>query len=45
MHSWWLTQVSLESVDLDEVGEEAAGLEEFLKEDCPGVEQLPEDRV
>ena len=36
--------MSLESVDLDEVGEEAAGLEDFLREDCPGVEPLPEDR-
>ena len=38
-----LLQVSLESVDLDEVGKEAAGLEEFLNEDCPGIEALPKD--
>lgn len=36
-------EVSLESVDLDEVGKEAAGLEEFLNEDCPGIEALPKD--
>ena len=33
---------SLHSVDLDDEGE-AAGLEDFLKEDCPEAEPLPQD--
>jgi len=36
-------EVSLESVDLDEVGEEAQRLEEFLNSDVPDVEPLPCD--
>ena len=36
-------EVSLESVNLDEIGEEQEKLEKFLNEDCPGVDSLPQD--
>merc|ERR1712032_975876 len=36
-------EVSLESVNLDEIGEEQEKLEKFLNEDCPGVDPLPQD--
>ena len=36
-------EVSLESVELDEVGDEQEKLENFLNEDCPGLDPLPKD--